>query len=502
MMFLLLACTPDPELQPLPEDEVPVDTGTPPETTPTIAVDVVSATCTVDPTNAVRATCTVTLSKPSSVAIDIDDGEESATFTRTEAALVHTVPLWGLTADTSWTFRASAGGTPVDGAFTTGILPSVLAFDPGRVTSGTSSLVQVAMPLSCGGAFLVVLDARGRVRWYQDFSPAPLPGGIDAFEFTEDGTFLGLVGGREIREVDLAGRVLLEARGFDRPLHHDITRRAGQIWTLMAESYPGPDGRTYVEDIVVTLDGTGAIVDRWEEHGHLDPTLSSGSPGGFWDNVFPDAIDAWHTNGLYVEDDGDFLISSKKESTLLFVSGGEVQWAFAGDGIGAAFPSDVVLVGGGDPTFSDQHHPRLLADGHLTVFDNGSGRGLELDLDPVALTASFVDAWPLGLPCPIQSSVFPLPDGHHLVACASAKVVVEFDADGAEVGRFAPSCSSGGLPLMVRAQPVDLWAGGAGGVSSARGSAPRASSARHGARPPPTARDGSPPRPGGPRTPP
>jgi hypothetical protein len=239
-----------------------------------------------------------------------------------------------------------------------------------------------------------------------------------------------------------------------------VFRRDDLVYVLLAEPWDAPNGETYIEDVVVWLGPDGTEVGRWAEHDHLDATIAPG--GAFWADTWPGSIDAWHTNGLFVEENGDLLLTLKTASTLLSVSAANwrIEWVFAGDGVGSALPTDVTFVptGVGDPRFGEMHHPARQPNGNLTVFDNLNVRGLELALDEAARTASFVAHWPLiGLQCPNQSSVFQLAGGHHVVGCAGASVIVEFDLDGFEVARWDLECPQGSTPLMVRAQPLDLW---------------------------------------------
>jgi hypothetical protein len=467
VLLLLVACREDPS--------PPGDGG---------EAELVSATCTPDADNALRATCELTLSAPGLAEVEVTDGVEVAVFATTEPELAPRVPIWGLTAESTWTFTARAASdvdaAGISGEITLGPLPEAIRFTPNLDRRAASALVQVLAPMTCDRvAHAVVLDAEGRVRWY-----APLGGReADILQLTEVGTVLAAFDRSEVVELDLAGGEHLRWTS-PLPVHHEVFRRNDRIYVLAADAYPADDGQTYVEDVVLALDLDGAEVWRWEQHEWLDARLAGGVPDGFWSNEFPGAIDAWHTNGMFVTEDDDLVLSLKKHSVLMRVSGddGAVEWMFAGDGAGDPYPTDVTLLpsGQGDPRFHDQHHPALLPGGGLTVFDNGNNRGLELALDESALTASYVADWPLPLTCPIQSSVYALDEangvapggvaGHHLVTCASAAIIAEYDAAGEQVGGFAPSCDNGAmLPLMIRGQPVDVWGGWrAGGVDVSR----------------------------------
>lgn len=475
---LFAACTSSPP--PGDGDDGPTDTPTPTGDTagPTgdtgaTGPDVVAATCTLDPANVLRGSCTVTLSAAGVATVDLTDGVEVGRFTTSAVAVEHTVPVWGLHAEGPWTFTARAGGAEVSGELVPGPVPVDLVFDLTRTGAGPTRMVHALVPADCGfSALFTVLDAAGRVRWYADSGGKD----IDMAHFSDAGTVLGIYDKLGLVEVDLTGAVLLRREDFALPIHHDVLRKDDLVYALHADVALESDGLQYVRDIVVALDRTGAEVWRWDERDHLDATLATGAGGGFWNDFFPGAIDAWHTNGIHVTEEHDVVVSLKKEDTVFRVSRatGEILWLLAGDGVGRVFPSDIALLGGPDAEFGNQHHPALAPDGTLTVFDNDHERGLELALDETAGTATFVRDWPVGPGCPIQSSVYPLDDGHHLVTCASQHVLTEFDASGVEANRIAFVCPDQvSTPLTVRGQPIDLWGGHTvGGVTATRWTMP------------------------------
>jgi hypothetical protein len=345
-----------------------------------------------------------------------------------------------------------------------------MTFDVAHQGDGPTSLVQVLVPAQCaGGGSIAVLDREGRVRWFADLGGEE----VEVATFTDAGTLLAIVDKDAIVELDPVGQTAFVLDGLSQPIHHDVFRRDDFVYTLLAEASPAADGVTYVEDIVVAYDRVGREVWRWDEHDWLDPTLARGWVGPFWRNVFPGAVDAWHTNGLFVTDTYDVILSMKGESAIVRVAiDGAMQWGLYGDGsTDGALPSTFTLVNDtGDPTFALQHHPVLRPDGHLTLVDNEKDRGLELALDEVAGTATFVEGWPMtGLDCPTQSSMFDLPGGGRLLTCADDRVLVEFDAAGAEVRRTTLACENGAeLPRTIRGEPLDLWDGTAVAGASVR----------------------------------
>jgi len=419
------------------------------------------ATCVGDPDNATRATCSMFQTQALPVEVEVTDGVETAVFAAPAVQTIHVLPIWGLHAESEWSWTARAADGIVQGTIVPAPLAEAVTFDVTQTGGGSSSLVDVLVPGHCaGGGTAVVLDANGRVRWYAAVGGDEL----EVVTFTEAGTILAMVDQDAIVELDLAGQELYRIDGLDVPIHHDVMRKDDLVYTLLAEASPADDGVTYIEDIVVAYDRIGREIWRWDEHDWLDPTEARRWNGHFWDDEFPDAVDAWHTNGLFVTDDFDVLLSLKGEAALLRITiGGATTWGLYGDGsVGNALPSSFELVAdGGDPTFALQHHPVLRPDGGVTLIDNAKNRGLELALDEAAGTATFGSEWPMtGVDCNTQSSMFDLPEGGRLLTCADDRTILEMDAAGAEVGRWVLSCANGAdLQRTIRGQPLDLWDG-------------------------------------------
>ncbi len=436
----------------------------PPPATPSL-----QASCASDPEDPTRATCQVALDAPGHAEVELTDGTETVRFTTDAPGRAHAIPIWGLHADRAWSWVARAGPDSASGAFTPGSLPDALAVEVAATGGSGSTLRGVIGPIDCGGGgFATVLDGRGRVRWYADTHRDDL----DMVQFTEASTVLLVADKAAVIELDLLGNVWLNRDDYGLPVHHDVFRRGDAIYTLLADAYPEANGETYVEEIVVKLDLGGNEIWRWDEHDHLDATRARPGGGEFWAWRFPGATDAWHTNALYPTDDEHVLLSLKRESSILRIAeaDGSIAWTLAGDGVGRSLGSDFAFAGSGDPTFGDEHHVALVPGGNLTVFDNRKARGLALSLDETAGTASFVADWPLDLVCGIQSSIFPMGDGHWLATCAPGHEIAEFDDNGAEVLRLALACPAGPpITRTARGQPIDLWGGhSAGGVTATR----------------------------------
>jgi hypothetical protein len=146
-------------------------------------------------------------------------------------------------------------------------------------------------------------------------------------------------------------------------------------------------------------------------------------------------IDYVHGNAIEIESDGNILISSRNmdEVTKIDRTTGDIIWRMGGKNNQFTFVND-------PDGFNAQHDIRRLANGHVTLFDNGTYRGysraVEYELDENALTATLVWeyrhspdilGWALG-------STQRLPDGNTLIGWGSANPTVsEVTPDGREV---------------------------------------------------------------------
>jgi hypothetical protein len=401
--------------------------------------------------------------------LEFTDGEETVLFSVVPTELTTDLPVWGFRAESSWSYVMRAGDVSLSGVLDVAALPDTMGIAVEASGVPFSRVVQLVAPIDCaGGGFVTVLDARGRVRWFVD------AGGVDVdmVQFTDAQTFVLEMDGVALVEFDPTGREIFRKDDFALPIHHDVFRRDDLVYTLMSDARTASDGKVYVEEILVAVDRAGNETWRWDQHDWLDPTLADGLPDAFWNDTFPDAVDAWHTNGFYVTEEHDVLLSLLTDDVILRVSGldGSIEWVLdGGTAGGAGTPTFTLVSTGGDASFDGQHHPNLLANGHLTLFDNVRSRAVELVLDEGARTATFAGEWVVGLSCPYQSSLFPVGDGW-VATCAERHVFVEYDPQRVETGRMALTCANGeALPRTTRGQPIDLW----GGVSVANVTATR-----------------------------
>ncbi len=174
---------------------------------------------------------------------------------------------------------------------------------------------------------------------------------------------------------------------------------------------------------------TGLV--RWEWHSldHVAVSESETSPpkGVPWD---------WfHLNSIDLEPDGDILISARSTWAAYQLEGGSGKILWRLGGLKSSF-----AMGPGTKT-AWQHDGRVLPDGEITLFDDGSNppvhaqsRGLRIRLDLKTHTATLTKTYTHPNPPLLsasQGNMQTLPDGNVVVGYGGVPQISEYSAGGA-----------------------------------------------------------------------
>jgi hypothetical protein len=141
--------------------------------------------------------------------------------------------------------------------------------------------------------------------------------------------------------------------------------------------------------IVQEIDQAKDVVFQWRSWDHFE-ILDTDS---CLINVRDTLVDYVHGNAVELDSDGNLLISARamNEITKIDRATGEVIWR-----LGLHAKHNQFTFVNDTRGFSGQHDIRRLANGHITLFDNGNctspnySRGLEYELDEVNKTATLV----------------------------------------------------------------------------------------------------------------
>ena len=464
-LSLLGACTASTPKTPGPGDPKPEDTGTVPSTTttPVVPPPTLTAICTLDEVNALRARCTVEIDPPGPVQVAFQNADGlggTRTHVSEESLTSHEVGLYFMTAESEIGWTASPVSFPevsVSGTVVTGAVPADATL--AVLSSGVSTADAFLMLSPCGGGMPMVVDTSGAVLWYEEISERK----IESLVLTEDDTLM-IEGGVEVFHFTWMGEELYRVVPGPETLHHDLFRKDGLNYALFKERLP-LHGREYDLDGFYIFDDTGAVLYDWHLIDHIvppdDPDLGDG-------NV---VIDYSHSNGLFVDDDGDVFLSIRHLSTVLKINGdladpdlGEVIWTLVGDPDEADVISDFTLSSssGFSADFRRQHNAHLLSDGRLALFDNRVGetaRASILTLDPAAGVANIDQTWDTQYSCSFQGSIWATQTGNPVAHCAPSRAAQEFDLGGGASPTYSLtlSCQGGLSTYIPRAIPLSLY---------------------------------------------
>ena len=369
------------------------------------------------------------------VPTDLASDPEEVHLVRTAAAAAeHTVRLFGLLSDSTYTcdVASTCGGAPVSFDVTTdpivGLAPVFAA--RGTPTGGTYTLLNHQQPCADdAGNRLFILDPEGRIRWHYEIEELAGKSTID-IESTllDDGTVLwgggGQVAGRP--EIVALDHTRLHEAAFDGVgelvFHHDVEYMPdGSILTLVESEVSGGTETWEGFDLIQYDPVDHSILWHWKSQDAYDVgTL----PGGDADHPDP-----YHANSLVAltDDHGEAVyVTLLRNDQIVRIDRqtGEVSWSLGYDGDFSLVDVDGNPLGN-DSWWDAMHAIDVFADGRIFLYDNGRNARrtraviLDLDLDAQIATVewSFTEAeWYE----PVWGDADELPNGNVAIAMAHA----------------------------------------------------------------------------------
>ena len=222
----------------------------------------------------------------------------------------------------------------------------------------------------------------------------------------------------ELVEVDWSGTELW--RYEDPFMHHDFDRMPNgntmvlrlvetpkDIAARVKGGIPGTERQgTMWVDSLKEITPEGDVAWEWLGYEHLDPE---------YDVICPlcDRVEWTHCNACSVLPNGDVLISMLKQNTIAIIdkNTGNIRWRW-----------------GLEEGMGHQHHPTMLENGNILVFDNGShrpslghgfsppsSRVVEIDTESKEIVWEYYDDERLNFWGPYISSCQRLPNGNTLI---------------------------------------------------------------------------------------
>lgn len=259
-------------------------------------------------------------------------------------------------------------------------------------------------------------------------------------------------GGNGIREFDLAGQLVqtVNTVGGQSDFHDVLKLPNGNYVMATVQAEPcaltswGLDGpRNCLNHVFQELTPAGDLVWEWDTAAHIPVAETTEDWRDQQRSVDPATYDPWHYNS--VEDTGDgFIISFRHLDAVYKIdkTTGAIVWKLSGTP--RAESLDIV----GDPLdgFSGQHDARLLDDGSVTLFDNGTlglrssrtPRSIRYTIDPGAGTATLVGDVrdPIAPRSACCGSTRVLPGGNRVTGWGGRPDMTENRPDGSRVFRL------------------------------------------------------------------
>jgi PKD repeat protein len=189
-------------------------------------------------------------------------------------------------------------------------------------------------------------------------------------------------------------------------------------------------------NVIQEIDSNDNLLFEWKTLDHFAITDHAG-------DLTSPAFDFTHTNGLFLDTDTSLLVSNPEfnEITKISINSGNIIWR-----MGLNAKSNQFTFIGDTLGFKFQHYPSRLANGNITLFDNGMShysRAIEYEIDEVNKTAELVfeyrntpdiHAWSMG-------SAIRIANGNTFISWGSVPKMTEADTAGNKV--FEASFPSG-----------------------------------------------------------
>lgn len=330
----------------------------------------------------------------------------------------------------------------------TGQLPPYLQQVHMQMTGApTSGFILTAVADTGRTSFTVAFDSTGRLRWYREF-PGELPAGETKQQKNGDfTTFLGRTPGwmpfpGYYVEFRPTGEVV---RTFTAPPplytdNHELVLTFTDSNTFEAAHFFGFTTRTVdLSKFGLPSDAlvAGHQLLRVTDDGIVTTVLDGWDHFSWEDRIEPPRdtlFDFDHPNALDFDHDGNYIVSYRNMGAIIKIDAktGKIIWRFGGRG------NEFTIRGDPLHGFSAQHSVRVLDNGDILLYDNGTRhtppetRAVEYRLDPVAKTADMV--WQFRHSpvfwVPYTGSVQRLVDGNTVIGYSNRGIVTEVRRDG------------------------------------------------------------------------
>jgi hypothetical protein len=378
-----------------------------------------------------------------------------ATPFRPGKAGTDTISVLGLKAGTSYSYQVDAftGGvarSSSSSSFTTAELPADLADVKLVRISGATSRYTATGVQTVSGGYAVVFDSTGAIAWYYNLTSSGLS--VADVMMQPNGNFTAYVGNSggfqdvpgyfvEITPDGQEVRTWHAPDGYHTDLHEIRLTGSGpalkanyityDIRTLDLGEIGGRSSVATAGHQIVRQNLAGTIEFSWDAWDHIgiDEWVGDGP-----EKETTTSTDFDHPNAISFDASGNYVISWRDLNQIMDINSqtGDIMWRIGG------VRGEYEFVNDPENGFSKQHSAKILQNGNLLVYDNGTDhdspetRAVEYHLDHAAKTATLV--WEYRHDPPIYTGylgwVERLSNGDTWVAFALAGRVVEVDPTG------------------------------------------------------------------------
>jgi len=182
--------------------------------------------------------------------------------------------------------------------------------------------------------------------------------------------------------------------GYTTDHHEFILTEDGHFFLMSYDPQPvdmslivpgGNPNATVIGLVIQELDENKNVIFQWRSWDHIAIT------DAVHEDLTAATVDCVHGNAIELDNDGNLMISSRHLSEITKISRttGNIIWRLGGIHNQFTFINDPI-------GFSYQHHIRRIANGNITLFDNGNyhptpfSRAVEYNLDEINKTATLV----------------------------------------------------------------------------------------------------------------
>ena len=316
--------------------------------------------------------------------------------------------------------------------------------------------------------YMFIMDAEGEVYYYKrgegivvaDFIAFPDankmvytlgPGNNTEMIYVMDDTYTVIDSLNSFDDLDIDG-------------HEILAMSDGTYWTEYWRDYEidmseviegGLEDAIIRSHVILHLDAEHNIIWEWDSYDHLEELPLSDYDNQ--DGLLREEFEHLHTNAIEIDTDGNILLSNRTMSLVIKVKygagdgyeDGDVMWRLGG-GSGNQFTFIDDLEQG---AFTAQHDIRRLANGNITVFDNGTlhdpptAYGREYQLDEENLTATLIWAFhhEEQFAAGSTGSTRRLSNGNTLIGWGNGTPIgaTEVTSEGATAWEFVPDSTNG-----------------------------------------------------------